>query len=117
MLYDFHSWQIGKKAGTVHATYMIYGTKQKARANGHSQQGEDVEMASSPPESAPQAEEVSLVTLSLVAEENLSGTVHCHCLYTHNSGVSADLIMKMFSLSTSKSRPFTSTASARIRSR
>ncbi|CAN8102541.1 unnamed protein product [Discula destructiva] len=72
MLYDFHSWQNGKKTGAVHATYMIYGTKRNAHANGHSQHDADVEMTSSPPESAPQAEGVPLVTLSLVAEESLS---------------------------------------------
>lgn len=81
MLYDFHSWQNGKKAGTVHATYLIYGTKQNAQVNGHSQQDGDVEMTSSPPESAPQAEEVPLVTLSLVAEENLSGMTYCPCFH------------------------------------
>lgn len=74
MLYDYHSWQNGKKPGTVHATYMIYGIKKSAQANGHSQRDEDVEMASSPPEPAPQAEEVPLKTLSLVAEDNLGGT-------------------------------------------
>lgn len=74
MLYDFHSWQNGKKSGAVHATYMIYGTKRTSRTNGHSQQSEDVEMTSSPPESGPQAEQVPLSTLSLVAEDNLGGT-------------------------------------------
>lgn len=77
MLYEFHSWQNGKKSGTVHATYMIYGIKKTLQTNGHSQQDEDVEMTSSPPESAPQAEQVPLVTLSLVAEGNLTGT-KCH---------------------------------------
>lgn len=74
MLYDFHSWQNGKRAGAVHATYMIYGIKKPAQTNGHSQQDEDVEMASSPPELAPHADRVALTTLSLVAEESLGGT-------------------------------------------
>lgn len=76
MLYDFHNWQNGKKPGAVHATYMIYGTKQNAQANGHSQPDEDVEMTSSPPEPPPQAEEVQVATLCLVAEESLTGTSH-----------------------------------------
>lgn len=80
MLYDFHTWQNGRKSGTVHATYMVYGIKQTIQANGHSQHGQDVEMTSSPPESAPQAEEVPLVTLSLVAEESLSGVCCCPVL-------------------------------------
>lgn len=74
MLYDFHIWQNGKKSGTVHATYMIFGTKKTVHINGHSQQNEDVDMTSSPPEPAPQIEEVPLKTLSLVAEGNLGGT-------------------------------------------
>lgn len=86
MLYDFHSWQNGKKAGTVHATYVIYGTKQDAHANGYYQRDEDVEMTSSPPESAPEAEEVPVVTLSLVADENLRGMIHCVCLHMQVSG-------------------------------
>lgn len=74
MLYDFHTWQNGKHSGTVHATYMVYGTKKAAQTNGHSQQDGDVQMASSPPDMEPAAEEVAVTTLSLLAEENLKGT-------------------------------------------
>lgn len=74
MLYDFHSWQNGKSTGTVHATYMVYGIKKTVQTNGHSQQDEDVEMTSSPPDPAPQAEDVPLKTLCLVAEASLGGT-------------------------------------------
>lgn len=80
MLFDFHDWQNGKQAGAVHATYMIYGAQKATYTNGHSQHGEDVEMTSSPPEATPVAEEVPLITLSLVAEENLAGTSH----FTHH---------------------------------
>lgn len=74
MLFDFHGSQNEKRAGAVHATYMIYGTKKVTHTNGHVQQdSEDVEMASSPPEPASLAEEVPLITLSVVAEETLSG--------------------------------------------
>lgn len=56
---------------------MIYGTKKTAHANGHAQHDEDVEMASSPPEAASPAEDVPLITLSLVAEQSLGGASRC----------------------------------------
>ncbi|KUI55114.1 DNA polymerase delta subunit 3 [Cytospora mali] len=71
MLYDFHAWQNNKRSGAVHATYMVYGIKKAAQTNGHSQHDGDVEMTSSPPEVGEAAEEVPVMTLSLVAEENL----------------------------------------------
>lgn len=79
MLFDFHGWQNEKRPGAVHATYIIYGTKKASHTNGHAQHDEDVEMTSSPPEAASLAEEVPLVTLSVVAEEGLRGT--CRCSY------------------------------------
>lgn len=77
MLYDFHAWQNDKHSGAVHATYMVYGVKKVAQANGHSQQDADVEMTSSPPEIEEAIEEVPVTTLSLVAEESLKGTGFC----------------------------------------
>lgn len=107
MLYEFHSWQNGKKSGTVYATYMIYGTKKTLQTNGHSQQDEDVDMTSSPPESAPQAEQVPLVTLSLVAEGNLTGTKY----HPQRWSTLTDLLQQMFWLNTSRSQPSMSTVS------
>lgn len=80
MLYDFHAWQNDKRSGAVHATYMVYGAKKSAQANGHSQQDGDVEMTSSAPEGEEAMEEVPVTTLSLVAEESLKGTGCCHPL-------------------------------------
>lgn len=77
MLYDFHGWQNGKRAGTVHATYIIYGTEKVSQTNGHSQPDGDVEMTSSPPELASVAEAVPVTTLSLVPEESLKGASYC----------------------------------------
>ncbi|KAK7748920.1 CDC27 protein [Cytospora paraplurivora] len=57
MLYGFHAWQNDKRSGTVHATYMVYGAKKVAHANGHSQQDGDVEMSSSSPDVEGAAEE------------------------------------------------------------
>lgn len=74
MLFEFHGSQNKKRAGAVHATYMIYGTQKIAHANGHAHHhDDDVEMTSSPPEPVSVAEEVPMITLSLVAEETLGG--------------------------------------------
>lgn len=76
MLYDFHNYQNQKKANSVHATYLIYGTKA-------AQEDADVEMASSMPEHEPLSETVHTSTLTLAREENLSGTcssLHLSCV-------------------------------------
>ncbi|KAK3709467.1 hypothetical protein LTR37_010840 [Vermiconidia calcicola] len=84
MLYEFHRKQNAKKAGTVHATYLITGTRRveaaPSQTNGvHSRDGEDTVMQSSPvlpsssmprPEEA--AEEPSFIrSIMLVKEEHL----------------------------------------------
>ncbi|KAI0398873.1 hypothetical protein F4802DRAFT_591681 [Xylaria palmicola] len=43
MLYDFHKWQNDKRPGSLHATYIVYGTRSSRPA----QHDGDVEMASS----------------------------------------------------------------------
>lgn len=110
MLYDFHCWQNGKNTGAVHATYMIYGIKNSSQTNGHSQRDGDEEMTSSPPESAPQVEEVPLMTLSLVAEDNLSSMQYRPISW----GCLADLLQQVSWLNTSRSHPSMFTALARI---
>lgn len=82
MLYEFHSWQNGKRSGSVHATYMLYGTRKVTHTNGHSQQDGDVEMASSPPELEPAVDDGPVTTLSLVAEESLEGKTYCRGPFT-----------------------------------
>lgn len=64
MLFEFHQKQNAKKPGSVHATYLITGTRttpsSKQQISGESQDGEDAVMQSSPPipnSSAPQATE------------------------------------------------------------
>lgn len=70
MLYDFHHWQNGKRPGSVHATYLIYGTKREEQTQVN--QDGDVEMSSSPPE--PEEQEVIPVhALQLVSESELEG--------------------------------------------
>ncbi|OJD35557.1 dna polymerase subunit cdc27 [Diplodia corticola] len=79
MLYHFHATENQKKSGSVHATYIIIGTKHlepAPRANGHTD--EDVPMRSSPfPSSLPDApaeDEESrpkVTSIKLVGEEDL----------------------------------------------
>ncbi|KAL1869916.1 CDC27 protein [Diaporthe australafricana] len=92
MLYEFHAWQNDKRSGSVHATYMLYGTRKPAHTNGHSQQDGDVIMASSPPEAEVVADDGPVVTLSVVAEESLKdilsqyesiSSIHVYSLGTH----------------------------------
>ncbi|KAG8168012.1 hypothetical protein KVR01_003701 [Diaporthe batatas] len=71
MLYEFHTWQNGKRSGSVHATYMLYGFTKTGQTNGHSQQDGDVAMTSSQPEVDSTVDGGPVITLSLVAEESL----------------------------------------------
>jgi DNA polymerase delta subunit 3 len=82
MLYEFHRQQNGKRPGTVHATYLISGTKRKeelSSSNGGAQKdGEDDYMQSSPfiNSSMPQPDdtgESGVLSIILVREENLEG--------------------------------------------
>jgi DNA polymerase delta subunit 3 len=84
MLFDFHQKQNAKKPGSVHATYLITGTrtppKPQRQAKADTQDGEDAVMQSSPPipnSSAPQAPEddtepTPVRSVLLVKEEHLS---------------------------------------------
>lgn len=75
MLYDFHKWQNGKRPGSVHATYLIYGTKKDEHASTQPQptQDDDVDMMSSIPEPEEDDDMVPVRTLSLVPEDRLKG--------------------------------------------
>ncbi|KAK5634071.1 hypothetical protein RRF57_009785 [Xylaria bambusicola] len=73
MLYDFHKRQNDKRPNSLHATYILYGTRSRP---GH--QDEDVEMTDSPtPEAAdaPFSDLVPTFTLSLVRQEQLQETL------------------------------------------
>lgn len=84
MLYDFHQKQNARRAGTVHATYLITGIRRKeeAQSNGvHSQQDEeDTAVRSSPllpsssmpgPDEDQEQEPVLTRTVMVVREERL----------------------------------------------
>ncbi|KXH60147.1 DNA polymerase subunit Cdc27 [Colletotrichum salicis] len=73
MLYDFHRSQNGMRPGTIHATYLIYGTQtaKKVQDNG------DVEMTSSPPD-VEASEDVVTHSMSLVPGDLLKGNWNTH---------------------------------------
>jgi hypothetical protein len=83
MLYEFHRQQNGKKPDTIHATYLLSGTKRKEESiprNGEvKKDGEDDYMQSSPfvGSSMPQLDEgtgeSSVLSITLVKEEDLDG--------------------------------------------
>lgn len=75
MLHEYHGLQNKKQPRSVHATYMLYGTRKTIQANGHTKSDEDVDMSSSPPEPSPLLEETPIMTLSLVPEESLKGNL------------------------------------------
>ena len=87
MLFDFHQKQNAKKRNSIHATYLISGTKRSVDdTNGTNRRsGEDVSMRSSPfmssmpePEDAgPEEETVKETTLLLVREEELESKANC----------------------------------------
>lgn len=69
MLYDFHQYQNALRAGSVHATYLVYGVKSAKTQH----ENGDVGMSSSIPEPESSSEAVPTHTLTLVCEENLEG--------------------------------------------
>jgi DNA polymerase delta subunit 3 len=79
MLYEFHRLQNAKKPGTIHATYLLSGTKRAEEQEliHGAKDGEDEYMQSSPfvGGSKLELEEASgacsVLTITLVGEENL----------------------------------------------
>lgn len=86
MLFEFHRQQNAKKPGTVHATYLIAGTKRNpvATTNNDSaaKDGEDEYMQSSPFRSSPivpnqdvAVEDSPVLSITLVREEDLESRI------------------------------------------
>ncbi|KAI9873671.1 MAG: hypothetical protein M1830_010730 [Pleopsidium flavum] len=83
MLYEFHRQQTAKKPGSVHATYLVSGTKRRIASTEygdvHSKVAEDEYMQSSPfmsssvPHHDNMNEPVSTRSIALVREEDLEG--------------------------------------------
>jgi DNA polymerase delta subunit 3 len=109
MLFEFHQKQNAKKPGSVHATYLITGTrlplKSQQSNNAESQDSEDAVMQSSPPipnSSAPQAPEddaepTPIRSILLVKEEHLQKAkatfeqITCIHVYSLAAGGLSDL--------------------------
>ncbi|OAA68333.1 DNA polymerase subunit Cdc27 [Niveomyces insectorum RCEF 264] len=74
-LYDFHTSQNAKKPNSLHATYLLYGTKpaeERTRPqNGQQQGGDDVDMDDDSHFDDQPSEQVPTLFLTLVSEENL----------------------------------------------
>ncbi|OAA62915.1 DNA polymerase subunit Cdc27 [Cordyceps fumosorosea ARSEF 2679] len=68
MLYDFYTYQNKLRADSVHATYLVHGVKDAAL-----QPDVDVDMGSSQPE--PLTDNVPTMTMTLVADDKLKGTL------------------------------------------
>lgn len=73
MLYDFYKYQNALRAESVHATYLVSGSKSTAV-----QPDGDVEMSSSMPEHEPLSDTVPTMTITVVKEESLKGE-NGHC--------------------------------------
>jgi DNA polymerase delta subunit 3 len=72
MLFAFHKSQNAKKSGSIHATYLLYGSKRSEEPK--AQDDGDIDMGSSMPEPEDALELIPAFTLSLVQEEELEGT-------------------------------------------
>ncbi|KAI0380383.1 DNA polymerase subunit Cdc27 [Hypomontagnella monticulosa] len=74
MLFEFHKWQNDKRPGSLHATYLIYGTKSPENAIKAEEPDGDVEMTDSQNSGELHAhfsDDVPTYALSLVKEEQL----------------------------------------------
>lgn len=113
MLYDFHQHQNAKKPGTIHATYLLSGTKRPEDPitlnGGVKKDGEDDYMQSSPFMSSSMLQpedgtgESSVLSITLVREENLEGGN-----IPQFKGYAKD-VLQMYALNTSISLQYIST--------
>lgn len=69
MLFDFHSQQNALRPNSIHATYLIHGTKPTPEAQGNG----DVEMSGSMPDHDSSSEDAPATTITLAREESLKG--------------------------------------------
>ncbi|KAI1653538.1 DNA polymerase subunit Cdc27 [Daldinia decipiens] len=135
MLYDFHKWQNDKRPGSLHATYLVYGTKKVAVKTEESDG--DVKMTDSQSLGemhVPFSDEVSTYTLSIVKEEQLQDllaeydevtSIHIYSLALHplkDLQLLADTARQVLELSTTgdvpaSSKTFGSIANHNVRRR
>ncbi|KAI1801156.1 DNA polymerase subunit Cdc27 [Daldinia bambusicola] len=123
MLYEFHKLQNDKRPGSLHATYLLYGTK-KARVKVEESDG-DVKMTDSQPSEEmhePFSDDVPTYTLSIVREEQLQDllaeydevtSIHIYSLAPHplkDLQLLADTAHQVLELSTKGDVPASSKA-------
>jgi DNA polymerase delta subunit 3 len=70
MLYDFHKSQNDRRPGAIHATYLVYGSKDGIPRSSNGSDG-DIEMASSPPDVDYLDDKVHSFELTLIPEERI----------------------------------------------
>lgn len=77
MLYEFHRTENKKKANSVHATYLVAGSRYEPESNDIVKDGGDVIMSSQPFQSSPAApaltieDDTPILSITLVREEDL----------------------------------------------
>lgn len=87
MLHDFYQQENSRKPGSVHATYLLLGTRQPLSANGDSQRAtEDAALPSSSAPRSPVVKQESVqtgvmtISMTLVKEEDLERTFWVSCI-------------------------------------
>ncbi|KAK0645581.1 DNA polymerase subunit Cdc27 [Cercophora newfieldiana] len=70
MLYDFHKSQNDRRPGAIHATYLVYGSKEGVSHSSYGTDG-DIKMASSPPDVDFVSDSAPSFSLALIPEERL----------------------------------------------
>ncbi|KAI1198662.1 DNA polymerase subunit Cdc27 [Nemania serpens] len=123
MLYDFHKWQNDKRPDTLHATYIIYGTRNREVHHQNGDDDGDVDMTNTQTSedaddtNAPFSDLVPTYTLSLVRQEQLEETlskynevtsVHVYSLAPHplkDLQLLTDAARQVFQLSTTDDAP------------
>ncbi|KAI1185306.1 DNA polymerase subunit Cdc27 [Nemania serpens] len=123
MLYDFHKWQNDKRPDTLHATYIIYGTRNREVRQQNGDGDGDVDMSNTQMSedvddmNAPFSDLVPTYTLSLVSQEQLEETlsqynevtsVHVYSLAPHplkDLQLLTDAARQVFQLSTTGDAP------------
>jgi DNA polymerase delta subunit 3 len=83
MLFDFHHNQNARKPKSVHATYIVSGTKRTVKHDkaGAGQDGDDTVMQSSPfmssmPEQIEEEEPIKKTAITITREEELEGALY-----------------------------------------
>ncbi|KAI1099366.1 DNA polymerase subunit Cdc27 [Jackrogersella minutella] len=123
MLYEFHKWQNDKHPNSLHATYLVYGTKKNVvKVEEHDGDVEMTDSQNSEEVHPPFSDDVPTHTLSLVKEEQLQDvlaeydevrSIHVYSLAPHplkDLQLLADTARQVLELSTTGDVPVSSKA-------